>query len=577
MEARIIHPDQMLNDRGVEAPLQSRATISPLNSLEVSSEFAHPSGQEVYDNLESKNWAPWLQFSAQDFDAQRQTFPEGQMVIRDTGGELVAALSASRVEWDGQAQTAPSWDEVAGEDGSFGEQYVADGNTFVLMSMSANANFKRQGISGKVFENIRDYAQQQSLEHIIGDFRPSGFGAYKRRTGKLNFHEYIAQTREDGLPEDPWLRSVTRQGTEFLRPDDRAMVVTATADEVIEWSQAYNPEKWWQVANQEQKDYLMATHQPLLELEGVDRVLECGETGTWYLDELNNRAVYIESNVLGEVPVEPPVTHEEEQVVYQLPAADHYHLPETQVEQLQAELVGAIKDLHSEPDVYAAWIGPDHRFADAIRTLEARQFPEVPELVNDTIENRSLFMALVDTRDNEDRIVHCTRLSGLSLQNDSNMQSESADTSAGFVVIDEAIRDGQITSEVFESFCEQMGINREHSISVETNFRVGDRVPPREGLRISDIGYVTFFRKILEKGGQVGEAGVFASINAATRKSIGSLGLSVLPLPVEQKPIKNGDSDSYDLVVFPTSPETHRILTEIGQFVTVKQIALDHI
>ena len=566
MEIRDLYTDLHYDDRGVEDT--SRPYVIDLDQVQAEEQQAlRPDGQEIYNELESKNWAPWLRFSAEDLDAQASVFPAGQMFTRTEEGVLAVALSTNRISWDGRTESAPAWDTIAGESMTYAETYQPEGNTLVMMSMNVNPNLQGRGYASSTFDSIRNLAHHQNIERIGADFRPSGFGAYKSATGKFDIDEYVSLTRDDGQLKDPWLRSVTRQGAQLLRTHHRAMVVPATAEDVDTWSEEYNPDRWQEVIDRQQKHVLLSTHKPYRDLEQVDQILECGETGTWYVDREHNKAVYIESNIWAEVPKEAPIPE-----VLQLPAADHYHLPEAQVKALERELVSAIKTEYSTPDVYAAWIAPDHRFADAIRTLEARQFPEMPDLVNENVEKRSIFMVLVDTREDEDRIIHCTRLSGLTTPSGSQ---ETDAESSGFIVIDEAIGKNELTLEDFHTFCERNELDVKSSISVETNFRVGEKVPERDGLRISDIGYVTFFRKILEKGGEVDHAGVFASINVGTRKSLGAIGVKSILIPVETS-TQRAEDEAYELVAIPASAETSRILTELGQFVTVKETSFEY-
>jgi GNAT superfamily N-acetyltransferase len=567
MEAVQLHPDLLQQDQDAQGP--PPIVMDLLQAEDQERQAQRPSGQEIYEHLESKNWAPWLRYSPEELDAQAQVFPEGQMFIRDEAGELVVALSTNRINWDGHVESAPSWDVMAGPDATYANTYDSSGNTLVLMSMNVDPSHQGRGLAGSIFEKVRGLAQEQDIERIAADFRPIGFGAYKRESGKFDINEYADLCRNDGQLRDPWLRSVTRQGAEILRSHDRAMVVRATADEVDQWSQSFNPNSWWEVTDDQQKDQLFSAHQPFQDLRRVDQVLECGETGTWYVDRESNEAVYVESNIWAEVPKEAPVSD-----VVELPAGDHYHLPERQVRALEREMVSAVKTEFSEPDVYAVWVAPDHRFADAVRTLEARQFPEMPDVVNDSVEEHSTFLVLVDTRNNEDRIIHCTRLSGISLNEQTEERSSRSEESSGYIVIDEAIGKGELSLEDFKQFCEQQNIDADTCISVETNFRVGERVPERDGLRISDIGYATFFRKALAKSTEASRSVLFASINIGTRKSLGTIGLQHVPL-IENQSQDSAEKD-YELVAVPGGGENYSILTMLAQFVTVKETIFEY-
>ena len=48
--------------------------------------------------------------------------------------------------------------------------------------------------------------------------------------------DYIARTRSDGLPEDPWMRVHARLGAVTLDVCPTSMVVTGTLDEWREWT-----------------------------------------------------------------------------------------------------------------------------------------------------------------------------------------------------------------------------------------------------------------------------------------------------------------------------------------------------
>lgn len=71
--------------------------------------------------------------------------------------------------------------------------------------------------------------------------------------------------------------------------------------------------------------------------------------------------------------------------------------------------------------VYATWLNPDNKYANILRTREAEYFPEVKELTPE-VEEDTLFLALVDTREGSKRVVHATTLSGPALGNNSTAE-----------------------------------------------------------------------------------------------------------------------------------------------------------
>jgi GNAT superfamily N-acetyltransferase len=256
----------------------------------------------VYAELEVPNWAPWLRFGPETLAAQAVTFPAGQIVLRDAAEDVVAALSANRIDWDGRVETLTTWDAVAGEDATYADTYEPDGNTFVLMSMNVAAHARGARWSSRVIDEVLAYAHAEGIEHVISDFRPSGFGAVKRDEHLFDMATYCAQLRADGLPRDPWLRALHRRGMQRLRLDPRAMAVRASADELDGWRRTYRPEQWWQVTATSAIDGLIEWFMPQ-ELDRIDEIWECGETGTWFCDRRSGEAIYLETNVWGEVPL----------------------------------------------------------------------------------------------------------------------------------------------------------------------------------------------------------------------------------------------------------------------------------
>ncbi|MDB5168987.1 MAG: hypothetical protein JWO41_343 [Candidatus Saccharibacteria bacterium] len=255
----------------------------------------------IYANLEAPNWAPWLHFSEAELAAQSHVFLDGQFELEEEDLP-VAILATNRIDWNGVAADLPTWDDIAGVNMTFEDTYCPQGNTLALMSMSVMSDKKGQHLPERLIGLLKDYAVAQEVDHIIGDFRPSGFSEYKRITGDFDFTKYIGLTRpEDNLPVDAWLRNVTRLGMQPLRVDNRAMVIPVSIDEFESYQQQYQPEQWRQITDENAIGQLMGQHQPKQDIEQISEVWECGETGSWYVNREAGAAVYVESNLWGEI------------------------------------------------------------------------------------------------------------------------------------------------------------------------------------------------------------------------------------------------------------------------------------
>jgi GNAT superfamily N-acetyltransferase len=238
----------------------------------------------IYQRLERTNWAPWLAYSPDHLERLWRVFPDGHLVVRDVDGRVLAYLSANRIEWDGDAATLPTWDEVAG--GSvllpdYDVRYARTGNTMVLLSLSVSQELQGTGLPGRLIREAQVVARRLGLEHLIGSFRPTQYGRYKLRFSDPGFEAYCAMRRADGQPLDAWLRVLARRGMQSLRVARRAMKVRVSRQAFEEYRQVHNPGDWMEI------------------LPGR---WECGEAGAWRVPSGSDTAMYVEDNLWGALP-----------------------------------------------------------------------------------------------------------------------------------------------------------------------------------------------------------------------------------------------------------------------------------
>ena len=243
----------------------------------------------VHAKLERPNWALWLEASPTTMKGRVEVFPEGQMLAKSMTGELIASLSMNQIDWDGDPNSLPTWDEVAGSTFDYAHTYHPKGNTLVLMSMNVAQAHQGEQIPGKMIAQAKVLAAKLGIKHLIGSFRPSGYGKAKLewiKQGKsiIPFWDYCMQTRPFSLkPVDPWLGSLYHSDMKMIKDDAHAMYVPVTIAEFEQFKAEYHPESW---------------------VQGRDRFeWECGEVGTWHVHEPDNQAVYEEHNVYGEIPL----------------------------------------------------------------------------------------------------------------------------------------------------------------------------------------------------------------------------------------------------------------------------------
>ncbi len=262
----------------------------------------HDEVLRLHRELEVPSWAPWLRFDPDQLRRQRAVFPEGQLTIWREDGVPLAMLSTNRVAWSGSTEDLTTWDDVAGDDGGLEGAYAADGSTMAFLSISVSREVRSRGYAQVLVAGALERAESLGLEHVVGDFRPSGFGQYKRLTGDFDIHRYSGTRRPDGLLVDRWLRIVSGFGARFHKVDPRAMVIDVGVDE-LEVFRGARAAAWWRVTEPAAREQLIELHRPFDGRLEVGEIWECGEAGSWFIDRSREAAQYIEANVWAELDI----------------------------------------------------------------------------------------------------------------------------------------------------------------------------------------------------------------------------------------------------------------------------------
>jgi GNAT superfamily N-acetyltransferase len=251
-----------------------------------------------YERLEKQSWPLWLQFSRSALAEHVRRFPREQFFALDDRG-LVGALSANLISWDGDPTTLGTWDALAGERQDYTDTHDSGGNTLVLMSMSIATRARANGVARRLLEAARQSVRDRELTHLVGDFRPSGYGGFKLRDDR-DFLTYIGLDDERGVPLDPWLRAVSRIGMQRLRVDEQAMVVDVDVREFERLRDLSGPADWMRTEVARDGDlHAAALSFPVIGCE----YWESGQTGTWYVSRATGRAAYVECGVWGSIMV----------------------------------------------------------------------------------------------------------------------------------------------------------------------------------------------------------------------------------------------------------------------------------
>ncbi|WP_328394008.1 glycerophosphodiester phosphodiesterase family protein [Nocardia sp. NBC_00416] len=172
-------------------------------------------GAVAVHRLEAECWPSFMLTPYGTMRGRMETFPEGQLCLVDPRGRLVAALSLNRIHWDCDPASLRTWDAIAGRDGTYRETFDPEGNTLCMMAMNVSPEGRGRNLTAELIEQLVEFADRHGIEHIIGCFRPNGYGAAvtaAHRAGRPipDFEDYVRTRRSGGDLIDPWLRTLTK-------------------------------------------------------------------------------------------------------------------------------------------------------------------------------------------------------------------------------------------------------------------------------------------------------------------------------------------------------------------------------
>ncbi|ASU78968.1 hypothetical protein CDG81_12495 [Actinopolyspora erythraea] len=157
-----------------------------------------------------------------------------QLVALDEEADEVTARAASvPLRWSGATDDLPDtgWDEAL-------RQCLADThtgrepNTLCALEVAVAPDRKARKLSGRLLEALKEHARGSGYHSVVVPVRPSR----KHTRPDLSMSEYLALTRPDGLPEDPWLRVHVRLGGQPLKICPVSMTISGSLAQWREWT-----------------------------------------------------------------------------------------------------------------------------------------------------------------------------------------------------------------------------------------------------------------------------------------------------------------------------------------------------
>src|ERR1019366_1662425 len=154
-----------------------------------------------------------------------------------------------------------------------------------------------------------------------------------------------------------------------------------------------------------------------------------------------------------------------------------YDLSPKERGELETELAGLAVEQYGPdgPGLYGLWVPYDSPYANISRTSEKEHFPEANE-VDLSVEQNSEFYLVIDTRAGKHRAVHSATITGVT---DVKRENE---LPTDMVVIDDLVEMGNFSHKEFYQYYQDIGVDVTKCIAVETNLRIGEKVPSQSGV-----------------------------------------------------------------------------------------------
>lgn len=252
----------------------------------------------------------------------------------------------------------------------------------------------------------------------------------------------------------------------------------------------------------------------------------------------------------------------------------NYELDEVEIEQGERQLVDIVR-ANIGRSACAVWLRSDDPLANIVRAHEAKLFPEIPDLM-DGVEDTSRFMAVVDTRRSagQGRVIRGTRLNSPMF----NELEDEADPINDIDTIRGLIASGQITREDIEDYYSSHHFSLRNAISVETNFKIGERAKRHHFLPMAQLAYAAIVHYGIKHVEDGKTPSIIAHVNQSTVDSMSRAGFSHEVFAGSDKlytPNENNEPDNkYRPVVYVYDEQAKKTMRRIDRIAKMPSIEL---
>jgi hypothetical protein len=158
---------------------------------------------------------------------------EYMLVVLDEDERVIARAASLPFHWDGDVDSLPDtgWDEVVRQ--SMADTYAGRELTAACaLEIAIVPGLQAKNISGRTLAALNDNARRLGHADMMAPVRPSN----KHIEPTVPITEYAARRRDDGLPEDAWLRVHVRAGGEIVKICPASMAIAGSLAQWREWT-----------------------------------------------------------------------------------------------------------------------------------------------------------------------------------------------------------------------------------------------------------------------------------------------------------------------------------------------------
>lgn len=183
--------------------------------------------------------AAWPRFMYEDpvsnlyYNDVDAAYPEFVMLALD-GGQVVARSFSVPFRWSGgtvEDLPAGGWDWVI-EQSCRTRFTSAEPNYASAIEITIQVGRRGTGLAALMLDAMRRNVTRLGFVDLVAPVRPNG----KHALPDEPISDYALQTRDDGLPVDPWLRVHVRAGGRIVKPAPTSMTIPGTLGQWRAWT-----------------------------------------------------------------------------------------------------------------------------------------------------------------------------------------------------------------------------------------------------------------------------------------------------------------------------------------------------